>query len=108
MVDRKLFDLGVGHYRGRAQLWWLGYDRNQWIVYQSKKPLHFIAGNKNGIERVLREAGVEIAPRAAWRIRSFPELFLAWYADRVGNGADRIGTLADLLVSKQSIDPAHQ
>ena len=73
---RKPLSLGLG--------WRLTADTQQWIVKKfagSKwRSIAFVGSNKAVLRRILREAGVDVAPSALDALDRLPERFTEWKA----------------------------
>ncbi len=99
MADKPLFNLDA---EGR---WRLAYDSNQWVLQRAKKRrtprrqrppssalerapssimdwrgVSFVGSEKRILRRVIREAGVVLAPEAQARLDALPEQFLDFVA----------------------------
>jgi hypothetical protein len=75
---REPLPLGLG--------WRLTADTQQWIVQKFAggkwRSIAFVGSNKTVLMRVLREAGVEVAPNALEALGRLPDRFKEWRADR--------------------------
>jgi len=74
---RVLIDLAPG--------WRLGADPLQWIVLKWRPPawraIAFVASNKQVLNRVLTEYGIQLSSEARTYIDHLPERFRVWAAE---------------------------
>jgi hypothetical protein len=89
MTDHILFDLAPG--------WSIGADDNQWMLLRRRKrqdkayhqAVSFIGSTKTSLHRILREKGIQPAPKAQAKLDALQERFLDFKTGRLAEASSK-------------------